>query len=526
MKDVAYPNVVRTEHGHATREMTFQALQALSGHGDPGKFGRMFPMLPGLEVGDDALFDLALAMRDPDPASADGENPNIPAGYTYLAQFVDHDITLDLTPLDVQQNDPLATHNFRSPALDLNSIYGPGPALAPFMYQRDAATRTIPKLLIGRATESPDLQGGTVPDLFADLPRNRLGRALIGDERNDENLLVAQTHLAFLKFHNACYDHARDRMQGASQDEVFAEAQRLCRWHYQWVVLFDLVERLTEPGLVARIKHDGRRFYRFKTTPYIPAEFSGAAYRLGHSMIRESYDHNRVFNDDAPFRATLAALFDFTGKSGVILGDDAATAPADVGLSGVPPQATLPSNWVIDWRRFYDLPDSDQVSVNASRRLDPFLTPALASLPGEVDRNAMLAFRNLRRGRPARPALGPGRGDHHGHRPACACRRRLRPRRRGGRGPWPAHEDAALVLHPQGSQSAPRRRPPRAGRQHHRGRDLPRPRPWRPRELPVAARGLDAGTAVGAGGHVHDARPSVLRGRDQPGRLTGWRVRP
>jgi hypothetical protein len=98
-------------------------------------------------------------MRDADPTSTTGDNPNIPAGYTYLAQFIDHDITLDLTPLDQQAADPLGTQNFRTPALDLDSIYGPGPALAPFMYQRGPDTRTIPKLLIGRATDSFDPQG-------------------------------------------------------------------------------------------------------------------------------------------------------------------------------------------------------------------------------------------------------------------------------------------------------------------------------------------------------------------------------
>ncbi len=398
MTETISPDPVRVAHGHASREMTFQALQALSGHGDPGKFGRMFPMLPALTASDEALLDLAQAMTDPRPSSPEGENHGVPAGYTYLAQFVDHDITLDLTPLDQSSKDPLATQNFRSPALDLDSIYGPGPALAPFMYQRDARGRTIPKLLIGRTSTSSDLEGDEIPALPNDLPRNRLGHALIGDERNDENLLVAQTHLAFLKFHNAVYDFVADRRPGAGAAAIFGEAQRLVRWHYQWIVLFDFVERITEPGLIHRIKHEGRRFYRFRTTPYIPAEFSGAAYRLGHSMIRESYDHNRVFHDGASFRATLAALFDFTGKSGVILGDGAADAPSDVGLSGVPAQQALPSNWVIDWRRFYDLPGSGDVRMNPSRKIDPFLTPALASLPGEEDRNAILAFRNLRRG--------------------------------------------------------------------------------------------------------------------------------
>ncbi len=61
-------------------------------------------------------------------------------------------------------------------------------------------------------------------------------------------------------------------------------------------MLFDFVERLTEPGLVRKIKQEGRRFYRFRSRPFMPAEFAAAAYRLGHSMVRQSYNHNRVFN--------------------------------------------------------------------------------------------------------------------------------------------------------------------------------------------------------------------------------------
>ena len=113
-------------HGESTRNMTLASLRALSGHGDPGKFGRMFPTLQPLQASDDKLFALAQAMVDPDPASPAGDNPAIPAGFTYLGQFVDHDLTLDLTPLDVQAADPLATTNFRSPALD--AALEPAPA--------------------------------------------------------------------------------------------------------------------------------------------------------------------------------------------------------------------------------------------------------------------------------------------------------------------------------------------------------------------------------------------------------------
>ena len=87
-------------HGRAGRHPTRKSLDdALKGHDDPGMFGRMFPKLPPLEVPDAPLQALAEAMRDADPASTDGNNPKIPAGFTYLGQFVDHDITLDLTSI-------------------------------------------------------------------------------------------------------------------------------------------------------------------------------------------------------------------------------------------------------------------------------------------------------------------------------------------------------------------------------------------------------------------------------------------
>jgi hypothetical protein len=381
-------------HGESTRNMTRASLRALSGHGDPGKFGRMFPTLEPLHASDDALFELAQAMKDPDPADPAGDNPGIPAGFTYLGQFVDHDLTLDLTPLDAQAADPLATTNFRSPALDLDSLYGQGPQLAPFMFARDPFTnRMSAKFVIGEAAESEGGPAGTLPAIPNDLPRAANGRAIIGDERNDENLLVAQTHLAMLKFHNAVVETLPGTLDGIAR---FNEARRITTWHYQWMVLYDFVERRVGEGEIDRIRHEGRRFYRFRSRPYMPVEFAAAAYRLGHSMVRERYDHNRVFGPTGIAPGTLAFMFHFTGKSGGVIGDLAAveTAPP------FDPMQRFPSNWVIDWRRYVDLgaPRPAGVGFNPSRRLDPFVVPALHTLPGEMGRDGVLPFRNLKRG--------------------------------------------------------------------------------------------------------------------------------
>jgi hypothetical protein len=128
----------------------------------------------------------------------------------------------------------------------------------------------------------------------------------------------------------------------------------------------------------------------------MPVEFSGAAYRLGHSMVRELYSYNSVFRPNGLTAATLRLLFDFTGLSGKLIGT---TVPPAVPL----PQPALPSNWVIDWRRFFDFhtpPGGPKEQVlNLTRKLDPFITPQLHRLPGSTPGNDIsLAFLNLKRG--------------------------------------------------------------------------------------------------------------------------------
>ncbi len=382
---------VNPKHGRAGRHPTRSSLDALAGHGDPGMFGRMFHRLAPLAVTDDKLKALADAMLDADPNSSAGDNALVPAGFTYLGQFVDHDITLDLTSIGDKLEDPTAVQNFRTPALDLDSIYGRGPDGSPHLYARGANNAPGAKLLIGKTTLGFQQDVGDIPAVFPnDLPRSPEGQALIGDHRNDENLLVAQTHLAFMKFHNKVVDLLLAAPAPPAPADLFFQARREVTWHYQWLVLHDFVERITEDGIVARILDEGRKFYRFKKTPYMPVEFSGAAYRLGHSMVREVYSHNRVFTPGGIAPASLALLFAFSGLSGAIVGD---LAPDP--LQGPTPVGKLPSNWIIDWRRFYDFgAPVPGVTLNHARRIDPFIVSALHTLPG----GASLPFLNLKRG--------------------------------------------------------------------------------------------------------------------------------
>jgi len=369
----------------------------------PGKFGRMFDGLDKFRPSDASLQELAAAMTDVTPQDASGDS-QVPAGITYLGQFIDHDITRDKTQGFPEIDDVKTIEQARSPSLDLDSLYGMGPVMQQELYDPLFPPERA-RFVIGKtsAVETPLGQGlGMAPTLLPhDLPRNGDRSAIIGDPRNEENLVIAQTHLAFLKFHNAvmavtpgpqqppkggyetcCYS----RPDGG--DTLFHRAQKLVRYHYQWIVLHEYLESIVSAGAVADVLANGRQFYEFpEGEPFMPVEFSVAAYRFGHSMIRERYDWNRTFNNDGPPALTdgsLLLLFLFTGGGGF-----------------APPGAhvALPSNWIIDWRRFFDFGRADL--VNATRKMDTHISPMLHTLPSPsvVDAPPIsLPERNLKRG--------------------------------------------------------------------------------------------------------------------------------
>lgn len=398
-----------------------------------GRFGRMFRELRGAHDPTDAetgdlLRLLAAGMREPDvepdddagkqdhwakqadPEKADDglNNTCLPAGYTYFGQFVDHDITFDPTSSLQRANDPNALKNFRTPRFDLDSVYGRGPADSPYQYESHGDFAGIRFLIGANPSDNADWRADGDPEETyepTDLPRSQRGeaRALIGDPRNDENTIVSQLQLAMLRVHNAFVRKLSSEGWSATH-ALFEEAQRLTRWHYQWAVVNDFVVRLAGRDVVDEILgvaswpykaprsakgkqggcdvgafdiepgrlNDGLRFFRWKHQPYMPVEFSVAAYRFGHTLIRPAYE----LNDQTGFIPIFAP-----GQPGQF-GD----------LRGF---RRLPIDWSIDWSRFFDGGDGAD-HVQFSRRIDPLLAPGLMHLPG-LD-PASLAERNLRRG--------------------------------------------------------------------------------------------------------------------------------
>jgi len=339
----------------------------------------MFRSLPPGQWSREALFALGNAMtaepetdeKDPTlPAAAaedpktrihdDEENAGIAAGYTYFGQFIDHDITFDPASSLQQQNDPEALVDFRTPRLDLDSLYGRGPAEQPYMYVGKKFRLGRPLFEVDQPTKVRDLPR------FDDGDPAQAKRALIGDKRNDENVIVSQFHAAMLQFHNKIVD----KRPLAS----FEEVQRQVRWHYQWLVVNDFLPTICGGEVVDELlPHRGRKepvwknkptlqFFKWKNDPFMPIEFSAAAYRFGHSMVRPIYRLNtRLQGGDDPDKARpdeitrglAGRFFIFAGVHGR-------------GLNGFD---IFPNRWAIDWSLFFDIKGS--IKKGGDRRVQP-----------------------------------------------------------------------------------------------------------------------------------------------------------
>ena len=218
-------------------------------------------------------------MKDDEDSRPDPKQPPPMAGYTYLGQFINHDLTLDLTPLDRAQPNVTLMPNFRTPFLDLDHVYGGGPNVSPFLYDRQSK-HGEERFLIGDTTPS-SVGGRNFPSTQDDLPRNSQGIALIGDPRQDENLIIAQLHVAFLKLHNRVLDGLKRGEIKNACATLFEQARRIVTWHYQWVVRHDFLREILDPKVFEQTFTDERYARKDEDDFQIPVEYSLAAGRFG-----------------------------------------------------------------------------------------------------------------------------------------------------------------------------------------------------------------------------------------------------
>jgi hypothetical protein len=328
----------------------------------------------------DDLSDPKALITDPALSAHNPNNPQMTAGMTFLGQFIDHDITFDPTSSLERQVDPEQIANFRTPTLALDNVYGSGPKGSPHLYDQSVAGQGV-KFLI------EEIPGSGLPLRF-DVPRNSQEMALIGDPRDDENLIISQLQLAFLRFHNAVVDYVETElgMSDSEPDEIFAEAQRIVRWHYQWILIHEFLRLTCGESVVEDVLTNGRKFYKWRRGPFVPVEFSVAAYRFGHSQVRPSYRPNFTGASDG------GQLFQFIFKSGA--NHD---TPEQDDLSG---SARRPWRF-IDWRTFFEFSDGNS---RPNKKIDTILSSPLFALPLTVvphpspeSNPSALAQRNLLR---------------------------------------------------------------------------------------------------------------------------------
>lgn len=314
------------------------------------QFMRTFPKLPGFTTPtQQQIADLAQTQLDPNNIAKN--NDDATSGFTYFGQFLDHDLTRDLSGPPTAPVDPTTLTNVRSFAFDLDSVYGDGPSGDPQLYEADG------KHL--RLQESN-------PNGVRDLPRNADGSAILVEPRNDENQVISQIHVAMLKAHNKLIDSGKS----------FNDARATLRAHYRLAITQDFLPHTitnVDPAMVKKLEPK-------KTGT--PVEFSVAAYRFGHSQVRLAYRLNGTNN------CQNLQAFNLDN-------------PGDSLMGG----RQLQAGRQIDWGMFFE--DFDQPAGcagvqprNISRQVDPLISASLFRLPipgAEATGSNVLAFRNMSR---------------------------------------------------------------------------------------------------------------------------------
>jgi Animal haem peroxidase len=308
----------------------------------PGPFIRLFD-LPPAPADDELAQAIGIAFGPMQSSSGQGGNPAISAGFTYLGQFIDHDLSFDPeTSLDPGKNTGIP-RNFRTAAFDLDSIYGLGPDVMPYLYDPHDPR----KFVLGGSGD--------------DLPR--LGDvAVISDPRNDENIIVSQLATAFLNFHNVVIER---------ENKSFEETQLLVRQHYQWIVLQEYLPRIVGSPVDQVVEDTMERGYPDR--PSIPLEFSLAAFRFGHSQIRERYDIN-----SRPEAKARLILPDLVGHRRLTAIDH------------------------VDWSFFFPMETENQ--PQPSMPIQPFISGPMLNMPPEIlgpttsEAELSVAYRDIRRG--------------------------------------------------------------------------------------------------------------------------------
>jgi hypothetical protein len=313
---------------------------------------------------------------DPNEAGSD-ENFNMPAGYTYLLQFVAHDLVQSVSSLAVAGHGRIALNNGRTAPLRLEAIYNDGPQNSPLLYEPDPADRTAPgpSLRLGPLdTRQPcpfrDLARVDLMKAITDVSRQvaqkepsnesssmRLRDVLVGDARNDDNAILSQLTVVFHLLHNGLVRWTEENVapeahvDGGDKPEIvidrFYFARMASTLIFRNILRRDLMERLLHPGVLCLYKSaTPPKIFKFKGK--MPLEFTHGALRVCHVMLREGYR----LNQQSPIFDLKAVL---TRNSANY---DSVSMP-------------MPESWAVAWSHFFNIGSASTGQLNLSLRLRP-----------------------------------------------------------------------------------------------------------------------------------------------------------
>jgi hypothetical protein len=288
-----------------------------------------------------------LADRMKTPDDAPNRELHILSGTVYFGQFVDHDITRDRTRLEQEPYpDPRQTRNWRTPRLDLESVYGNG--LGGILPEGDYV-----------AYRGDRFHVNVLAGMEADLPRDAEKVPQIPESRNDENLIISQLHVLFMKFHNRVIDLLQEpnlNFPAPPESSLFERARRFVVWQYQWLVRNCFLAEILHPYVFAEIIKPGYRPKLSKGRPgelfALPLEFTMAAFRFGHSMVRNEYS---LRQKEPP--VALSNLLNREARH-------------------------LQSDQIIEWNRFFG--PGAQGTENAAHRIDRMIAQGLYVLSDRI----------------------------------------------------------------------------------------------------------------------------------------------
>ena len=292
--------------------------------------------------------------------------PSLRAGFTFLGQFIDHDLTefrvvdeemrlIEKNPtLGVRQRvapeENITSTNGRTGLLDLDSVYGLLGDDEPRLFDGQGF------FLLGSEPRS-NQQGSRDIQRNVDYADGRL----IGDPRNDENKIIVQLHTLFMRLHNDI--HQRKGGNHPFGSDCFKETKQLVQKIYRQIVLCDYLPRIVQQDIINRVKaslEKGTSFYQKmnrsvnqgleteESVVAMPVEFAHAAFRLGHSQLINGYQLNA--NNALPLFNTLETV---GSQAGDLRGNQAITAATEITWSyffgasaqyGAPLDTTLPSS--------------------------------------------------------------------------------------------------------------------------------------------------------------------------------------